>query len=144
MGGRMAEQRKRTRVPTAEKKAVEKRAVKPAERKTGNKKAAATSPSAPQGDRKGVGIEELRSAVQDELRERGKQIARKLRIKSVSGDTQATKLLIALATKPTAKVVAKAESVALEIAADPEWRAEATEGTQVESPEEGGDAEQTD
>jgi len=129
MGRQMAEQRKRAAASTAKKKAVR----KPAGTKTGSNKAAARTKTKAGSEQSEAGFEQLLSAVQNELSQRGELIARKLRQKSEAGDTQSTKLLIALATKPSQKLVAKAESVALKIASDPEWKPEGRQETQAEA-----------
>ena len=122
MGGQMAEQKKRASVRTAGKKAVRKPTISAPEQ---NQALEAEKMAKAIEEQAEASIDTFRSAAQDELRKSGQEIAQKLREKSVQGDTKSTKLLIELATKPSAKKVAKAESVALKIAADPEWNGKA-------------------
>lgn len=117
-GGQMAEQKVRARAGAGKKAASGKAGGSAARKSRGTAQA---KRSAPGGRKPEAGFESLRKAAVKELVQGGEQIAKKLREKSEAGDTQSTKLLIELASKPRAKKPAKAKSVALEIAAEREW-----------------------
>lgn len=83
----------------------------------------------------GEGLEKFLAAAACELEAGSKRIAKKLRVKSEAGDTKSTKLLLELASLQTVERGAKAESVALEIAAAPEWKEAGGQGASREEQE---------
>jgi len=94
---------------------------------TGKAGRAAKKKAAPATADEATGFESFCQAVADQLHERGPQIARKLGQRSAAGDLPCTKLMLDLtdpAKKRKRKTSGAEESVAIRIAAEPDWVAE--------------------